>query len=199
MVLNTHFYSISNEVYNISGAYLPIYYGHVETPQGKVLLAETTGRIIHFAPCETIEDEIEYFQERWSLSKPTRHDDHCQAIANAMYQQHAEQSIRILAMGTDFQIKVWAALHKIPFGEVRSYSEIAAAIGQPTATRAVSNAIGKNPIGLLLPCHRVIRNDGSIGGYRWGVESKRQLLNDEGHQADAFGDSLSDNLDEVLA
>lgn len=77
--------------------------------------------------------------------------------------------------GTAFQQKVWAALTKIPFGETRSYGEIARAIGKPAAVRAVAGACAANPISVAIPCHRVVHRDGSMSGYRWGVERKRKL------------------------
>jgi O-6-methylguanine DNA methyltransferase len=83
--------------------------------------------------------------------------------------------------GTAFQKAVWQALLSIPHGELRSYQEIAQAIGRPQSVRAVANAIGANPICVLIPCHRVIRSDGSIGGYSSGLAIKRQLLVREGH------------------
>nr|WP_246173697.1 methylated-DNA--[protein]-cysteine S-methyltransferase [Limnoglobus roseus] len=78
--------------------------------------------------------------------------------------------------GTSFQIRVWEALQKIPFGSTVSYAEIAGRIGQPTATRAVAQACGANSIAVAIPCHRVVRSDESVSGYRWGVERKVELL-----------------------
>ena len=85
--------------------------------------------------------------------------------------------------GTDFQKMVWTELKKIPFGETRTYKEIAVAIGKPKAARAVANACGKNPYPIIIPCHRVVRSDGSIGGFTGdgGIEKKRQLLRQENH------------------
>ena len=84
--------------------------------------------------------------------------------------------------GTKFQVKVWTYLMKIPRGSVKTYSQVAKAIGNPHATRAVANAIGKNPYAPKIPCHRVIRSDGSLGGYsaKGGVKTKRFLLKKEG-------------------
>ena len=84
--------------------------------------------------------------------------------------------------GTPFQLKVWNYLKKIPKGEVRTYLEVAKSIGKPKAFRAVANAIGKNPYPPKIPCHRVIRTDGSLGGYsgKGGVKTKRFLLQKEG-------------------
>ena len=85
-------------------------------------------------------------------------------------------------IGTEFQLKVWAYLRKIPRRSVRTYSQVAKDIGKPLAIRAVANAIGKNPYAPKIPCHRVIRSDGSLGGYsgKGGVKTKRFLLKKEG-------------------
>ena len=84
--------------------------------------------------------------------------------------------------GTKFQVKIWVYLSKIPCGTVKTYSQVAKAIGKPLAVRAVANAIGKNPYAPRIPCHRVIRSDGSLGGYsgKGGVKTKRLLLRKEG-------------------
>ena len=82
----------------------------------------------------------------------------------------------ILVRGTNFQVKVWRALLQIPVGTVASYEDIATAIGAPTAVRAVGTAIGHNPVAFLIPCHRVIRTTGALGGYRWGLPRKRAML-----------------------
>ena len=84
--------------------------------------------------------------------------------------------------GTQFQLKVWAYLRKIPRGSVKSYSQVAKGIGKPLAVRAVANAIGKNPCAPKIPCHRVIRSDGSLGGYsgKGGLKTKKLLLKKEG-------------------
>ena len=84
--------------------------------------------------------------------------------------------------GTKFQLKVWNYLKKIPRGKVKTYSEVAKSIGKPLAVRAVANAIGKNPLAPQIPCHRVIRLDGSLGGYsgKGGIKTKRLLLKKEG-------------------
>ena len=85
-------------------------------------------------------------------------------------------------IGTKFQLKVWSYLKKIPRGKVKTYSEVAKSIGKPLAVRAVANAIGKNPLAPQIPCHRVIRSDGSLGGYsgKGGIKTKRLLLKKEG-------------------
>jgi AraC family transcriptional regulator of adaptative response/methylated-DNA-[protein]-cysteine methyltransferase len=93
----------------------------------------------------------------------------------------AAPDLPIDVAGTAFQEAVWRELRKIPAGETRSYAEIAAAIGHPKAVRAVGTANGDNHVSVLIPCHRVIRSDGSLGGYGGGLERKKQLLAAEGH------------------
>jgi methylated-DNA-[protein]-cysteine S-methyltransferase len=91
-------------------------------------------------------------------------------------------SERIELIGTDFEIKVWSELKKIPYGEVRTYKQIAELVGSQKSYRAVANACGKNPHPPLIPCHRVLRSDGSLGGYSGagGVSQKKKLLIQEG-------------------
>jgi AraC family transcriptional regulator of adaptative response/methylated-DNA-[protein]-cysteine methyltransferase len=85
---------------------------------------------------------------------------------------------------TAFQMRVWEALRRIPRGETRSYAQLAASLGQPTAVRAVARACATNPVAVVVPCHRVIGSNGKLTGYRWGVERKKKLLEIEGTAAD---------------
>ena len=78
--------------------------------------------------------------------------------------------------GTPFQMRVWAEMQRVPRGETCTYSELARRVGRPRAVRAVGNACARNPIAILVPCHRVLRQDGTLGGYRWGASRKRMLL-----------------------
>ena len=91
----------------------------------------------------------------------------------------ATSSLPLDLQATTFQWKVWRELQRIPAGETRSYSEVAAAIGSPTATRAVASACAKNQVALVIPCHRVVRRGGELGGYRWGVDRKQELIDKE--------------------
>jgi len=79
-------------------------------------------------------------------------------------------------IGTDFEVRVWQTLLKIPMGRAVTYTDIARHLGQPTASRAVGSAVGRNPISFVVPCHRVLRGDGSLGGYHWGLTRKRALI-----------------------
>ena len=101
---------------------------------------------------------------------------------------HLDKSNSLLDLPTDvvataFQRRVWEALRAIPLGATRTYSEVARSIGQPAAIRAVAHACATNPAAIVVPCHRVIRMDGTLGGYRWGLERKKSLLEKERHAA----------------
>lgn len=100
-------------------------------------------------------------------------------IIEMVEQPQLTRSLPLDIRGTLFQQRVWQALQQIPIGETRSYSEIATAIGSPNAVRAVASACGANAIAIIVPCHRVVRNDGNLSGYRWGVERKKKLLQKE--------------------
>ena len=113
--------------------------------------------------------------------KPTPQRDEGLKPALEQILRHLEDSRNALDLpldltGSVFQQRVWNALQQIPVGETASYQDIARQLGQPTAFRAVANACGANPLAVIVPCHRVLRQDGSLGGYRWGLERKRQLL-----------------------
>lgn len=92
---------------------------------------------------------------------------------------HTVLDLPLHLTGSVFQRRVWEVLRQIPVGETASYRDIAQRLGQPSASRAVANACGANPVAVIVPCHRVLRQDGSLGGYRWGMERKRQLLDRE--------------------
>lgn len=105
------------------------------------------------------------------------------AVADALAGN--EVRVPLALVGTAFQKRVWDALMKIPRGQTRSYAELAASLGAPRAARAVANACAHNRVAVVVPCHRVVRGDGSLGGYRWGVDMKRGLLARETSQASA--------------
>jgi AraC family transcriptional regulator of adaptative response/methylated-DNA-[protein]-cysteine methyltransferase len=109
----------------------------------------------------------------------TIHTDHTLArkLVGSIFKQ--SDTPALLIRGTPFQLSVWRALLDIPEGKTTSYGELAASIRRPKASRAVGTAVGANRIAWLIPCHRVLRADGSIGGYRWGVDRKRAMLERE--------------------
>ena len=92
---------------------------------------------------------------------------------------HQARTLPLDIRGTAFQRRVWQALQTIPPGETRSYAQLATALGTPTAARAVAGACAANPLAIAVPCHRIVCGDGSLSGYRWGVERKRALLERE--------------------
>lgn len=102
-----------------------------------------------------------------------------QKLADYLHAPAKAPDIPMELHGTDFQLKVWNVLRQIPPGQTRSYTDIARAIGEPAATRAVARACASNPIALLIPCHRILRSDGGITGYRWGVERKKAMIRHE--------------------
>jgi len=131
-------------------------------------------------------NEREVLQEIQTAHRGTtlQRDDEGMAVvqraARAVAEGRPYETVPLEVCGTDFQENVWAALTRIPVGETRSYAAIAAEIGRPRAVRAVARACAMNPVALIVPCHRVIRSDGSLSGYRWGINVKRALLEAEG-------------------
>jgi methylated-DNA-[protein]-cysteine S-methyltransferase len=120
--------------------------------------------------------------------KGLRDAGRCQAASTQLTEyfagQRREFDLELAPYGTDFQLRVWEALRAIPFGVVRNYGDIARAIGQPHASRAVGQANGRNPLPIVIPCHRVIAADGTIGGYSAGLKIKFRLLALEGIELD---------------
>jgi AraC family transcriptional regulator of adaptative response/methylated-DNA-[protein]-cysteine methyltransferase len=166
--------------FKLKGAGLTIHYGIHETPFGECLIATTERGItdLRFLEGESKELIIKELQQDFEkailifdnkLTKPY--------IEQIFYETtNTSAPISLLLRGTNFQIKVWEALLKIPFGQMVSYETIANAIGKPTAQRAVGTAIGSNRLGYIIPCHRVLQKVGGIGGYRWGTTRKKAIL-----------------------
>jgi AraC family transcriptional regulator of adaptative response/methylated-DNA-[protein]-cysteine methyltransferase len=102
-----------------------------------------------------------------------------EAVLQYLAGERATLDLPLDVQATAFKWRVWQALRAIPYGSTRSYSQIAADIGQPAATRAVARACATNPVALVVPCHRVVRENGDLGGYRWGVARKQSLLEQE--------------------
>ena len=155
-------------------------YTIASSPLGRMLIAATDKGIcsIQFA------DNDEQLQQGLMREFPfatRRRDDDAMAqwrvsLTSLMKGRDAHPSLPLDIRATAFQRQVWEALQRIPRGETRSYSAVAKKIGMPKATRAVARACATNPVAVAIPCHRVIREDGDLGGYRWGVERKEQLL-----------------------
>ncbi|MBQ0713251.1 MAG: methylated-DNA--[protein]-cysteine S-methyltransferase [Porticoccus sp.] len=154
-----------------------IYYGCSESPFGKLWMAWTDECIIHLV---FEEEEGGDPTQGWGIDNPAvechRGDASAEEITRELFQRECKKPLALQPTGTSFQCEVWQALLKIPSGTVTTYSDIAHAIGRPKSVRAVANAVGANPIAWLIPCHRVIRRDGSLGGYRWGISRKQEML-----------------------
>jgi AraC family transcriptional regulator of adaptative response/methylated-DNA-[protein]-cysteine methyltransferase len=107
------------------------------------------------------------------------HSDWVRAIVQHLAGSNARLDLPMDVLATAFQRRVWEALRAIPLGATRTYSEVARSIGQPSAIRAVARACATNPVSIVVPCHRVVRTDGTLAGYRWGIERKQSLLERE--------------------
>ena len=149
-----------------------VHFRTMDSPVGMLTLAGSGGRLRHL---RMVDQTYEPSRDGWEV-----HDEH---FGGAVAQLEAYFAGELLdfdldleLVGTEFQRKVWAALLSIPYGETRSYGQIAAQIGSPGASRAVGLANGHNPIGIIVPCHRVIGANGSLTGYGGGLDKKKQLL-----------------------
>src|SRR6266699_5215808 len=166
--------------YRKGGKGMRIGYSIVESQLGYVLVAATERGVaaVRFGASEqTIEAD---FVREYPKAELTRDDEQLSPWVNllllSLQGQPSTQQVSLDVHATTFQWKVWQALRAIPIGQTRSYQEIAQAIGQPTAARAVAQACATNPVAVFIPCHRVVRNNGQLGGYRWGIKRKQQLL-----------------------
>jgi AraC family transcriptional regulator of adaptative response/methylated-DNA-[protein]-cysteine methyltransferase len=164
--------------YKSGGAGLEIRYGIAQTPFGEMFAAETPRGICALSFTESRGgEEYEALHNQWFSAQLVRDDAVAQRVAHQIFEGSTPQRpLRVVAAGTNFQIRVWRALLEIPFGAVRTYQEIARAIGAPGSSRAVGNALAANSIAYLIPCHRVILSTGAVGQYRWQPFRKRALL-----------------------
>ncbi len=154
---------------------------YFDSPLGQMLIAATSKGICRL----TFDDDADSLRRRFPkatiIEDAGALRDLIEGALAAIEEPLASRELPIDVAGTAFQELVWRELRKIPPGETRSYAQIAAAIGQPGAVRAVGTANGDNHVAVLIPCHRVIRSDGSLGGYAGGLDRKRRLLASEGH------------------
>jgi AraC family transcriptional regulator, regulatory protein of adaptative response / methylated-DNA-[protein]-cysteine methyltransferase len=167
--------------YKVGGVGLEIRYGVHDTPFGKSLIATTPRGIcnLHFLDGADESTPEQIIRQSWANAEIIHNQDTTQAVCDRIFSPailKEPKPLTLLVKGTNFQIQVWRALLKIPFGGITTYQTVAKAIDRPNSSRAVANAVGKNPIGYLIPCHRVIRGSGELGGYRWGIERKTALL-----------------------
>jgi AraC family transcriptional regulator, regulatory protein of adaptative response / methylated-DNA-[protein]-cysteine methyltransferase len=157
-----------------------IRYTLVDSPLGRMLVAATERGIcaIQFAPTDA--ELIEGLKREFPFAVRKSDDRGLRSWVSSLLMhmrgKDLDSALPLDIRATVFQRKVWRYLQSIPFGSTQSYHEVAKAIGQPTASRAVARACATNPVAVAIPCHRVVREDGSLGGYRWGMDRKKALL-----------------------
>jgi AraC family transcriptional regulator, regulatory protein of adaptative response / methylated-DNA-[protein]-cysteine methyltransferase len=170
--------------YKRRGEGLEMTYGFHPSPFGDALLIATERGLAGLAfvdedKMQTREHALADMMIRWPKARFVSAPEKTEQYARQIFDPTAwnrEQPVRLVMIGTDFEVRVWETLLKIPMGRAVSYNDIARHLGQPTASRAVGSAVGRNPISFVVPCHRVLRGDGSLGGYHWGLTRKRALI-----------------------
>ena len=179
--------------FKAQGAGLSISYGFHPSPFGECLLAVTERGIcgLGFIGKGGRRRTLGDFQKRWPQARFEENSRLTQPYASRIFdgeRENGNQPITLVLRGTNFQVKVWEALLKIPIGAVTSYEDLAVSLGKAGAARAVGGAVGKNPIAFLIPCHRVIRKVGAIGDYHWGAARKKAMLAWEAVRTQGNGD-----------
>jgi AraC family transcriptional regulator of adaptative response/methylated-DNA-[protein]-cysteine methyltransferase len=171
--------------YRKGGTSTQVYYTIAQSPLGRLLVAATERGICAVRMGDSDSQLEATLRDEYHAADLQRDDtvlgEWVEAILAHLSGKQPHLDLPLDVRATAFQWRVWEALRAIPYGSTRSYLQVATAIGQPTAVRAVARACATNPVALLVPCHRVIKEDGSLGGYRWGMERKQSLLDTEHH------------------
>lgn len=162
----------------------------VDSPWGEALIAALVDKgllvgicAIGFV-CELNQEQVlSDMKRRWPHASFLVDDALLFPLIEGIFSPQKYADIPLVLIGTPFQHDVWLELLEIPFGETKTYSEIAQAVGRAAAVRATASAIGQNPISLIVPCHRVLRKGGALGGYHWGLELKQKILAYESAQS----------------
>lgn len=149
-------------------------FGFAPAPFGECCIVYSEEKICSLIFPEDRESGIGDIKKRFPMSAFKQDDIKAIELAKQIFEK-SERPV-LTPAGTPFQLSVWEALQRIPAGETSTYARIASAIGRPKAVRAVGTAIGANPIAYLIPCHRVMRTDGALGGFRWGLKRKEEML-----------------------
>ncbi len=158
---------------------LKIFYGFHPSPFGECLMSMTDRGIcgLDFVPDGERDSVFNELKDKWAKATFVEDADRTRPFAERIFNPvEDKQALPPILKGTNFQIRIWQALLKIPAGAVVSYNDIAGHIGQPKAAQAVGNAVARNPIAFIIPCHRVIRKVGNIGDYHWGAARKKAIL-----------------------
>ncbi|MFK0665945.1 bifunctional transcriptional activator/DNA repair enzyme AdaA [Aeromonas salmonicida] len=165
--------------YKQRGAGLVIEHGVHNTPFGQAFVALTPRGVCNFSflDDQTPQAPLTALAQRWSAAELRESPSRTQEVIHTMFDgsKTADRPISLHVSGTNFQISVWRALLQIPPAKVVSYAQVASAVGNPKAARAVGLAVGANPVALMIPCHRVIQQNGKLGGYHWG-ETRKQAI-----------------------
>ncbi len=165
--------------YKMAGKGLTIEYAVQDSPFGKVFIATTDRGIcnLSFLEASNIDEPLSHLYKRWPHAMVIENKQRTQSIVEVIFgkEKSLDRPLSLYVSGTNFQINVWKALLQISPGMVASYSHVAKAVGRPGAARAVGQAVGANPVAFLIPCHRVIRESGELGGYRWGDVRKHAI------------------------
>lgn len=171
--------------YKNGGENLVINYSFAETPFGNILVASTAKGICHIAFTEDAEEALENLKNKFPNAIYRQFADAAQQHALYIFTHDWDRisEIKLHLKGTDFQLKVWETLLKIPTGQLTTYGTIAKEIGMPSASRAVGTAIGANPVAFIIPCHRIIQATGSLGQYHWGSTRKTAIIGWEAAKA----------------
>ncbi|WP_286915446.1 bifunctional helix-turn-helix domain-containing protein/methylated-DNA--[protein]-cysteine S-methyltransferase [Flavobacterium sp. UBA4197] len=172
--------------YKNGGTFLNINYSFEESPFGLLLIASTAKGICHVAFADNPESSLQDMKHTFPNAVYTEASDSFQKGIMTFFRKDwtAPHQLKLHLKGTDFQLKVWETLLKVPMGQLVTYGDIARAINRPKASRAVGTAIGNNPVAFLIPCHRVIQATGVIGEYHWGSARKKAIIGWEASQAD---------------
>jgi AraC family transcriptional regulator of adaptative response/methylated-DNA-[protein]-cysteine methyltransferase len=173
--------------YRAGGRDAQIGYAVGDCPLGKLLIATTPRGLCSVILGDSDKELARQLRVQFPLAKIQPEPRLASMLAQVVSQfsEHpATLDLPLDLRATAFQMRVWEALRRIPRGETRSYAQLAASLGQPTAVRAVARACATNPVAVVVPCHRVIGSNGKLTGYRWGVERKKKLLEIEGTAAD---------------
>lgn len=176
------------------GQALDIRYHFSESPFGDMLIASTGKGICNLSFVKNRNKSIRELNDNWTNARITKgKDKHIRNLEEMITNDwQGLDKIKLHIRGTDFQIRVWEALLKIPAGKLASYSDVAQAIDNPGASRAVGSALARNPIAYLIPCHRVIKKVGGIGEYRWGNTRKTALIGWEAAQVSGENHAQTD-------
>ena len=180
-------------IFRAGGAGIDMVWGAAPSPFGMAVVTATDYGIsgLGFADAAmSIDAAFEDLANRWPRTRFVRDDGKIAPLVAQIFEPgrwSAEQPVRVVLIGTDFEVQVWETLLKIPVGRVTTYASVAEQIGRPKAARAVGAAVGKNPVSFVVPCHRVVGTSGALTGYHWGVPRKRAILGWESGMAGLKG------------